>query len=413
MDFKTPSPRGTHFSINQIFPNRFNPNEMEWGIKKRLNEAVKNDEYDPIIISPIAVFYPPEVIETLDEDEERGIQIWMKAYRGNVYIICDGEQRFLEAKKLGLETIRAVVWSITEKDAMPYFYKRQAIHGELDPLKEAELFLWERDANGLTMVETAEKYNRSGKYYIRDRLKLLKAGPKLLDLFWEPPPDAPGKLTITHLRVIAGLPSRKWQTAVALITLHRNWTTDDTEEEVRRIKASKGLRDLKAYLAPLEHPPPTRETPVREIKPPTEPIQEEEPLSDEKVFEEYPEKYLEEPEPAKPKTERKVHTPPLGQPKVTAPPDSWVTSKPRLPPRILDRDMIEAFVDGVLERAVIEGLDLTKAVMDELEKDLDYETQKYFFEVEEKNVDLRIESLIKIVLRGIQIGVILEGERKT
>ena len=370
--------RGELIPLDRIYPNRLNPNEMEWANRYRLQEALKSDEYDPIVVSPLNAFYSPKDLKTLYIETEDGVQIFLSALNhAEHYVICDGQHRYEEAKRLGFTHIRATVWHMSENDAMPHFYKRHSIRGEFKPMKEADLFLHERDVNGLTLPQIAEKYNLSSTSYIRNRLNLLKVTPKVLDLFWEPPADMPGTLTITHLRHISELQSGRWQLAVARMALHRNWNVRDVEKEVRRIKAGKGQRDPKAYLAPLEAPPPDRpENPPPRPKPEAPPEEKPEPAPDEEIFKEYPDEFLDpEPEPADPvepadapepepavEPAESASVPPVPEPKPAPAPE---------PPLVLSRELMEPFISEVLNRAYREGLNLNDATPKAIEERLD------------------------------------------
>ena len=397
--------------MDRIFPNRFNPNEMDVGMMLLLDRALEEDEYDPIIISPMNVFYRGVDLDLVDHDRGDGVVVNLGAIvsRGvlnpaDSYVICDGEHRYKRAKKFRWTTIRVVVWSMTEKDAMPYFYKRHKVHGEFDPLKEAELFQHESVVNGLTLVEIAKKYNLHGKQYIHNRLKLLQVSASVMNLFYEPPEGSPGRLSITHLRVLSFLP-KGLQKPVALMSLERNWTSKDIEAEVRRIKEGKGIRGPTAKKEAPDEPPPPR------IEDEDKPELDEKPLVPEEVlFEEYPEEFLvEETDEPEPPTENPILEQPNQEPEQE--PEALKDSayeepsvEPTLPPLVVNRDLLEPFIEAMLVKAAIEGLDLNRAENAVLTEELDEAAYQFFSKA-------IVNSLPTVALKSAQLWIKSELER--
>lgn len=369
------SPRGVPVELRRIFPNRFNPNEMlsSW-TRERLQVDVRVDDYDPIVISPARIFYQGK-LRTLIVESEAGAEVKFKALLeqlgftvNDVYVICDGEQRYNQAVEIGMTHIRALIQPWVEDDAMPHFYKRQTIRGEMDPFKEAMLFMHERRVNGLTLEQIKKKYTLSSVFYIRGRLKMYDVHPAVIELFWEPPEDAPGLLLFAHLQELSTLP-RKYQKAVATMALYRKWTSEDVRVEVRRIKDAKGISDVRAYIKAAQKSPPDRTK--RKYK--KREKEEEEPEPDEKVFEDYPDDALEEelpevgptvvrderltrPVPVKDRLPARVRPAPITQPVEVAP-----QVPEEVKPLYVNGALLEAFFELVLTRGVEEGLDLRSA----------------------------------------------------
>jgi len=241
--------------VDQIRPNRMNPNEMSFDLRVQLETDMRAGDYDPITVSPQNVFYHEhpemrEVTEGVTEDSS-----------AELYIILDGEHRHMTAQTCGLETMWCYVEYWSEKDAMAHFYKRQRLRGALDPLKEAELFGFEIKVNGRSKEELIKLYNIPSEKYLRTRLEILDIIPSVGDLFYTQD-KYPGRLAVSSLVAIARLPGGD-QYAIALTALERNWTRDDVINEIRRIKEGRGTRQPHSHVAPPEEIPGSRPTPAQ------------------------------------------------------------------------------------------------------------------------------------------------------
>ena len=150
-----------------------------------------------------------------------------------------------------LTHIRGNIRHMTEKDAMPFFYRRHKLRGKLDTLKEAELFRSEMDERGITQPEFVKIYNLRSVNYIKTRLALFNVTTDVVDLYYKTPEDLPGKLSTEHLRALSFVP-KNMQFAVAMMSFERNWRVEDIRAEVKRIREGKGLRSTDEAL---EGPP--------------------------------------------------------------------------------------------------------------------------------------------------------------
>jgi hypothetical protein len=90
--------RGEPIPLDRIYPNRLNPNEMDRDDLFLLKGDVEVDNYDPIIVSPLGVFYTPEA----REDPRVTAVIPDDADPETTYIICDGFHRYTTATQLKL-----------------------------------------------------------------------------------------------------------------------------------------------------------------------------------------------------------------------------------------------------------------------------------------------------------------------
>ncbi len=480
--------------VASIFQNRLNANEMEIVKFGQLKIDVKAEDYDAITVSPVDVFYDAEA--RMDPRVTKFIPA--DADVTDLYIICDGFHRHKGASQLGLTHIRAVINHMTESDAMAHFYRRHKIHGEMNPILEAEMFRQELEKRGGTIAELAKAFNLTSASYVKTRLSLLNVTMDVVDLFYIPPADLPGKLTTEHLKSISYLP-KNMQYAVAMMSLERNWRIEDIRIESKRIREGKGLRPVETFkkvtttkLVPIDGiggPPPANPTliqrhlhsnidrlltpneerivrtvrklgeiPMKELadalglspagisrsvqglcamdvlstqnkekegpgrrtklyrlwvaeeQPKSEYVRDK-PLTDEELFEQYPEVIKDTIKKKKPETLREKAKRKRGRPpqRVVIPdervkpigPDDWkraVTDDPQpppvmrepvvrsrkrapLPPLVLNQDLIEVFSEAVYELAIREGLDLSKEGIEGrgLDDELGLEAEKLLY----------------------------------
>jgi ParB/RepB/Spo0J family partition protein len=165
------------------------------------------------------------------------------------YVIVDGEHRWRVAKELGWKEIRAEVRKITESEAKAVCYRANREHGNLDPFKEANLFL--SDLSGLTQQQIADKYLIDAST-VSHRLSLLKLSPEVTDAVKELPR---GKLTVSHIEPLTTLQPQDQKLVLKEITQRtKSWgappSVRDVENSVERLKEKREMeRKLQSALA--------------------------------------------------------------------------------------------------------------------------------------------------------------------
>jgi len=142
---------------------------LEWIEPKRLNSNVmRGDRYE----------------NTKHDIELNGIQEKLRlipkdVYTGDStqphdrYVIEDGNQRYRIAQELGIEAVPYEVVERGELDSLAQNYRHQANRGEQDPLIEAEMFQHYLDQK-LTQEEVVEELGLRNRYYLTDRIALMK-----------------------------------------------------------------------------------------------------------------------------------------------------------------------------------------------------------------------------------------------
>ncbi len=162
--------------ISKLLVNPYNCNKMDDTTYSLLKNEVRKNNYDPIIVSPLSIYDNKHVTE-------------------KEYIILDGEHRTKCAIELDQTHMRCLIHPLTQEEALPYYYKRQNIHGTTDGFKESNLFNYEKE-QGRTSHEIAERYGLSSTH-VKYRQGLRKICSYVLEKYDE------GLLSISHLEVLA------------------------------------------------------------------------------------------------------------------------------------------------------------------------------------------------------------------
>jgi ParB/RepB/Spo0J family partition protein len=245
-------------ALDRIEPNKFNPNVMSAeefeNLKADMKAAGPEHDYaiESIIVSPKCVFYSDPSLPA------------------DIFVIVDGFNRWSSAKEIGWDSIPYESRNVTEDVAKAINYRRNKERGNIDSLKEAELFKSELD-KGLKQEEIAGKYNVS-RSYVASRLQLLKLDEKVVEAFREPKkffkesvlerfkqeqerfekadedqriyvsePEEPteedfvphGTISPSHLEALASLPKEK-QADVAIEVMRQDMSVRKTEQVAKR-----------------------------------------------------------------------------------------------------------------------------------------------------------------------------------
>ena len=143
-------------SLSEIRLNDYNPNTMDPSTFRSLLQDMRKG--GPGVIDPIL----------------------LRPLEGGGYEVVDGEHRVRAARRLGWKTIRARVQSLTLEEAMEVNYRKNRERGNLDPLKEGELFSWWQKEKGLTQRQIAEKFGITQSTVSRRIALIERLSPKIM-----------------------------------------------------------------------------------------------------------------------------------------------------------------------------------------------------------------------------------------
>ena len=164
------------------------------------------------------------------------------------YEIVAGERRWRAAQLAGLETIPAVVRSISDRDAMAVALIENIQREDLNALEEAEGLKRLIEEHSLTQQEVADAVGKS-RTAVANLLRLLKLAPEARELLLA------GSLEMGHARALLSLPNAS-QASVAAQVISHQLTVRATEALVRRLLGDE--RDRRTPKAKSQTDPDTR-----------------------------------------------------------------------------------------------------------------------------------------------------------
>lgn len=144
------------------------------------------------------------------------------------YEIVAGERRWRAAQLAGLETIPAVVRSISDRDALAVALIENIQREDLNALEEAEALKRLIEEHSLTQQEVADAVGKS-RTAVANLLRLLNLTPGVRELLLA------GKLEMGHARALLPLPAATQASAAAQV-VSRQLTVRATEALVRRLQ---------------------------------------------------------------------------------------------------------------------------------------------------------------------------------
>lgn len=157
--------------IEKLVFNPLNCNLMDSEMLEKLEAEVHSNNYDAIMVSHVN--------------------------KDGKYMVFDGEHRVKCAIKLGHSHMRAIIHDIGYSEALPYYYKRQTIHGNTDPFKQCALFNYMKE-KGLNSEEIGTKFGVSAQL-VRARQALNSVCDDLKRQYYD------GKLSISHIEELCSM----------------------------------------------------------------------------------------------------------------------------------------------------------------------------------------------------------------
>ena len=155
--------------------------------------------------------------------------------RGDAFELIAGERRWRAARMAGLDRVPAVVRDATDAQSLELALVENLLREDLNPMEEAEAYQSLLAQFGWTQEELGERVGRK-QSTIANALRLLRL-PDVIqgDL-------RGGRLTMGHARALLALPSVIDQLKLREEILAHSWSVRTTEESVRAVEASPGVR---------------------------------------------------------------------------------------------------------------------------------------------------------------------------
>jgi ParB family transcriptional regulator, chromosome partitioning protein len=149
------------------------------------------------------------------------------------YELVAGERRWRAARRVGLQTVPALVRDTADAAALEHALVENLHRDDLNPLEEATAYQQLIEDFGLTHDEVARQVGRS-RASISNTLRLLQLPPAIQKLVGE------GRLSMGHARALLGTPDRSFQEALARRAVAEDLSVRTVEEAVREHQAVAG-----------------------------------------------------------------------------------------------------------------------------------------------------------------------------
>lgn len=167
---------------------------------------------------------------------------------GDGYELIVGERRWRAAKRVGLQTIPALVRETDDNAALIQAVIENVQRADLNPLEEAAGYQQMIEDFKLTHDQVASSVGKS-RAAISNTLRLLQLPPSIQRALNE------NQLTMGHARALLGTPDRAFQEALAKRAIKDDLSVRAVEDAVRARNDGAGKDDKKKMPAGKMRPP--------------------------------------------------------------------------------------------------------------------------------------------------------------
>lgn len=159
------------------------------------------------------------------------------------YELIAGERRFRAAKALGLNTIPAIIKSVSDEESLELSLIENIQREDLNPIEEAKAYESLINDFNLTQEEIAIKVGKD-RTTIANSIRLLKLPLDIQDKLMS------NEITVGHAKVILGLTNSSDQRIAVENILKNGLSVRDTEKYVERLKEAPVHKRKMAYKDP-------------------------------------------------------------------------------------------------------------------------------------------------------------------
>ena len=186
----------------------------------------------PLTVNSMAEERYRELLKDVRERPDAIAPILLRPIEGEVpfEVVC-GNHRLKAFREVYGEhgTIPAIVdYGMTEDEARVVSYRENRVRGELDPVKEGELFKLEAD-RGLSYRRIAEKYGVDKAYVVR-RISFLSLPSEVKELAGAPV----HRLTAKHLEYLLKVEDPERQVELAKLVVERELSTRQLKAMIKK-----------------------------------------------------------------------------------------------------------------------------------------------------------------------------------
>jgi len=142
------------------------------------------------------------------------------------YELIAGERRWRAARRIGLQTIPALIRDTDDATALEHALVENLHRDDLNPLEEAAAYQQLIEDFGLTHEAVASQVGKS-RTSVTNSLRLLQLPPAIQKLVHE------GRLTMGHARALLGTPDRAFQEELARRIVEDDLSVRAVEDAIR------------------------------------------------------------------------------------------------------------------------------------------------------------------------------------
>ena len=183
---------------------------------------------EPNPLQPRSQFDDESLASLGDSIRSRGVlqPILVRPVGTDRYELIAGERRWRAARRVGLQTIPALVKSVEDQGALEQALVENLHRQDLNPLEEAAAYQQLIEDFNLTHEEVAARVGKH-RVTITNTLRLMQLPPGVQRLLKD------GQLTAGHARALLGTPDRVFQEALAKRVVTESLSVRQVEEAVK------------------------------------------------------------------------------------------------------------------------------------------------------------------------------------
>jgi ParB family chromosome partitioning protein len=200
----------------------------------------------PNRMQPRSYFDEESLAELTASVREVGIlqPILVREHGEDDYELIAGERRWRAARRAGLQSVPALVQSVSDVSSLKSALVENLHREDLNPLEEAVAYQQLIEDFGLTHEEVAQQVGRS-RVTVTNTLRLLQLPAGVQRLVQD------GQLSAGHARALLGTPDRGFQEMLARRAINEGLTVRAVEEAVRA--RNEGPQRVTAHRPPASH----------------------------------------------------------------------------------------------------------------------------------------------------------------
>jgi ParB family chromosome partitioning protein len=152
--------------------------------------------------------------------------ILVRPLDGGRYQLVAGERRWRAAKRVGLQTVPALIRTVPDESSLEHALVENLHRQDLNPLEEAAAYQQLVEGFGLTHDEVAARVGRS-RAAVSNTLRLFQLPPAIQRMVMD------GAISAGHARALLGTPDRAFQEQLARRAVNEQLSVRAVEDAVR------------------------------------------------------------------------------------------------------------------------------------------------------------------------------------